>query len=342
MLAQKPKFTLKALFANEYTADYETYVNDQFVSRDGWIDLKSRCELLLGKIENNGIVYGKDGYMFEKYTALHQADYDKNVKYFTEFLKKYPDEHITALLVPNAYQVMPQRIPANLQNIDQGALITDVLTLAQNNGAAAVDPSQALAGLADDGYAYYRTDHHWTTYGAYAAYVEYCKTLGIGCTSLEELADYAWSRDEFYGTYYSKSKAFFAESDSMLGFNMPFSSMTISGQSKDTLNDMSKLDERDKYAAYIWGNNGVTVINSTANKNHVEGKTSRVLLIKDSFGNSFVPFLCASYDEVVVIDLRSADFMLSDLIEEYNFDDILFLYNFSNFATDGNFARLRY
>lgn len=341
-LAKKPQFTFKSLFANEYTANYEKYINDQLIWRDNWIDLKSRGELVLGKIENNGIVYGKDGYMFEKYIKLNQEQYDRNMKFFTEFLQKYPDRNLTTMIVPNAYAIMPERIPAQLQNIDQSALIGQVLGVAASNGSVTVDPSKALAELAQSGYAYYRTDHHWTSYGAYAAYVEYCNAAGVGYVSLEELQDYAWTKDDFYGTYFSKSKAFFATPDSMLGFNVPFSSMTVSGVEKETLNDMSKLEERDKYASYIWGNNGVTVIKSSINKNHADGQTSRVLLIKDSFGNSFAPFLCASYDEVVIVDMRSSDFRLSELVAEYNFDDMLFLYNFSNFATDGNFARLRY
>ena len=58
-LAQKPPFTMKAFLNNEWTQDYEEYINDQFVLRDDWITLKSLCETALLKIENNGIAYGR-------------------------------------------------------------------------------------------------------------------------------------------------------------------------------------------------------------------------------------------------------------------------------------------
>ena len=73
-LAQKPKLTVSSLLAvrtaDKYTQKYETFMNDQFIGRDGWITLKSICESALGKIENNGVVYGRNGYMFDKFTSL--------------------------------------------------------------------------------------------------------------------------------------------------------------------------------------------------------------------------------------------------------------------------------
>lgn len=75
-LAQRPKLTATALLAkdqeNKYTQRFETYLNDQFVGRDGWITLKSVSESALGKIENNGIVYGSDNYLFDRYETVDE------------------------------------------------------------------------------------------------------------------------------------------------------------------------------------------------------------------------------------------------------------------------------
>lgn len=102
------------------------------------------------------------------------------------------------------------------------------------------------------------------------------------------------------------------------------------------------LAQRDKYAAFLYGNNGLTVIPSENNLNHQEGKTSRVLLIKDSYGNCLAPFLTYSYDEVYVVDLRSLPMKLSDLVSQTQFDDIWILYNFTSFQQDKDLARITF
>ena len=105
-LAQKPPFTMKAFLNNEWTQDYEEYINDQFVLRDDWITLKSVCESMLLKIENNGIAYGEDGYMFEKFTTLsgdQRAQYDRNLGYAMTFLNNHQNDNVTFAIIPNAY-----------------------------------------------------------------------------------------------------------------------------------------------------------------------------------------------------------------------------------------------
>ena len=93
VLNQKPSLTLTTLFAKgdkAYNQRYEKYINDQFVLRDEWISLKSKAESLLMKIENNGIAYGKDGYLFEKIVAVDEENLSDNIQYVNEFLEKYP------------------------------------------------------------------------------------------------------------------------------------------------------------------------------------------------------------------------------------------------------------
>ena len=84
------------------------------------------------------------------------------------------------------------------------------------------------------------------------------------------------------------------------------------------------------------------MIKSDNNLRKEEGKTSRILLIKDSYGNSFAPFLTYQYDEVYVVDLRSIPVKMSEFLAENEFDDVLILYNFMNFSSDTNLAKLRY
>ena len=90
----------------------------------------------------------------------------------------------------------------------------------------------------------------------------------------------------------------------------------------------------------MWGNSDLTVVKSENNLNHQEGRTSRVLLIKDSYGNPFAPFLTYSYDEVWMVDLRNLTAPMSEVMARAEFDDVLVMYNFENFAQDSNFTFL--
>ena len=131
-LKQKPAFTLSSLLTNRYTKDYEAYINDQFVGRDSWITLKSVFETALGKTENNGVVYGRDRYVFNKLLrpdlaesrpngagfggdgaddvalpALNRAQLSRNINFLLKFLPAY-DGHVTVAIAPNSYGILPQ------------------------------------------------------------------------------------------------------------------------------------------------------------------------------------------------------------------------------------------
>ena len=143
---------------------------------------------------------------------------------------------------------------------------------------------------------------------------------------------------DFYGTYYSKAKLFNTVPDVIEWFDPAVEQVTIDGEEVNGLHDLQKFEERDKYGAFLRGNNGLTVIKSSAGP----GDGSRILVIKDSYGNSFVPYLLYNYDEVQVVDLRAMAGKMSDLLAENDYDDILLLYSFMNFASDQNIPKLRY
>lgn len=332
-LQQFPKLTLKTLFDNSFTLKYETYINDQFVLRDGWITLKSVAEAGLGKIENNGVVYGKDHYLFEKYKTYDEERFAANLGYLETFAAAYPDLPKTLMLVPSAYEMMPDSVPFGLGNIAQTPLIDSVYERLEQAGFDSVPLESVLDG-AGETQLYYRTDHHWTTEGAWRAYRALCEKLHRPAVSPD-----GFERREqggFYGTHFSKAKLFSAIPDTIVWYEVPVDSVVINGEEKDGLYDLSKLSERDKYAMFLYSNNGVTEIQNAA------APEGSILVLKDSYANSFVPFLTQSYRTVIVVDLRSLGQPLSELIADWTPDRALFLYSFSNFASDANFPKLKY
>lgn len=339
-LAQRPQFHWKAFYNNEFSPEYETYINDQFVLRDQWITFKSVSESLLGKTENNGIMYGKDGFMFQHYT---ESDVDlprieKNTAFVNEFIQMYPELNVTVGIIPNSYMVYPEYVPLGAGQADQTAH-TDRIYAALPESVSKLDFLPILKEQKDS-YIFYRTDHHWTTLGAYYGYSAFCQSKGFEPVSLDSLN--GTLVDGFYGTYFSKTKLHNAVADTITYYDVPVSEVTINGEAKSGLYDLAQFELRDKYAAFLWGNQGITAIKSSNNRNHEEGKTSRIMVVKDSYANSFVPFLTYQYDEVWVVDLRSIPVKMSEFLAEHPFDDVLILYNFMNYASDTNLAKLRY
>ena len=376
-LKQKPAFTLSSLLTNRYTKDYEAYINDQFVGRDSWITLKSVFETALGKTENNGVVYGRDRYVFNKLLrpelaesrpngagfggdgaddvalpALNRAQLSRNINFLLKFLPAY-DGHVTVAIAPNSYGVLPQKLPAALPAVDQRAEIEAIYDAVQGQ-ATTLELFGPLSRAAEEGQqVYYRNDHHWTTDGAYVGYQAYCQSRGIPWATQEELAPYRRETPGFLGTYYNKSKHFNALPDTLVWYDIPVEDVTIDGKHEVLQTDgtmaevtgiyqLEKLEGRDKYAAFLYGNNGITILKTGNNKAHREGEVSRVLLIKDSYGNCFAPFLTYSYDEVWVADLRNMTFKVSEVVAENDFDDVLVLYNLDTFQEDRNFSRITY
>ena len=342
ILSQKPSFSISKLLdkSNPYTSQYESYVNDQFFARDFWIDAKSRIETAIGKIENNGIVYGKDGHMFEKYTSFDTEQTQNNINYLNEFFAMIPDTKITFTIIPSSYQVLSDKMPYGLINVDQSKYISDIYSKISADNVNCFDMLSVLNGHKDENI-YYRTDHHWTSYGAHIAYSALIDNWGLNGVSWDELAPLKKEEPEFYGTYYSKSKKLSAQPDTITYFDIPTTSVEIDSENADGLYDYSKFSERDKYAAFLHGNNGITRIKSDNNKNNTGDTPSKILVIKDSYANCFVPYLTYSFDEVVVVDPRSIRTM-KDLLDNETFDEVLVMYNFMNFTSDNNIARLRW
>ncbi len=337
VLSQSPTLTVSSLLSNEYTLKYETYINDQFFMRDEWITIKSVSEALIGKVENNGIVYGSDDYMFDKYITLDEERVSDNINYVQEFIDKYPTLPMTIALIPNSYEVLSDKLPAGLNNIDQDEYISKIFDGLNGTNVEELSFTEALTAHKDE-YIYYRTDHHWSTLGAYYAYEEYINSKGLTPVSLNELNGNEVLN--FYGTYFSQSKDYNAVSDIITWYDIPITSFEIEGSLKDGLYDFDKFDVTDKYASFIWGNNGLTVIKSENATD--DNQNSKILVIKDSYANSFVPYLTYNFDEVHVIDLRHFVGSMSTYLEQNSFDDILLMYNFKNFAEDINIPKLRY
>ncbi len=334
-LKQRPSITLSGLASGEFAQSYESYLNDQFIGRDAWISLKSRTESLLLKTENNGVVYGRGGRLFEKYTQYPQGQLEKNLAHLHNFLQG--EGSAAVMLVPSAYELYPVTLPKGLKMVDQREKIQEIYN-GFSGQAETIDLYPVLEEAKEEEI-YYRTDHHWTTQGAYLAYVEFCRSQGLTPVKLDALT--AHQVPGFLGTLFSKCKKAGTPGEILTWYELPIGRVTADGVEKPAYLDESALDTRDKYAAFLWGNGGVTVLEADQ-KAERPGGGGKILVIKDSFANCFAPFLTENYDQVWVVDLRSLPVGLTELAAREEFDQVLVLYHFVNFASDTNFYRLGY
>lgn len=375
-LAQKPAFSWSSFVDGSFGSKYVKYINEQFLGRDNWISMKAVADMGLGRIESHGVTYGDDHYLMEKLEIVEDQNYpanagtnivkqtslDRSNGMVSSFLQMY-DQPITFSLVPNSYAILEDEVPTGFPGADQQAYTQQIYrTLSEaDDQLEIVDFSDALSQHKDE-YIYYRTDHHWTTLGAYYAYVAYCEQKGLTPVSLEELEEN--KVEDFYGTFYSKAKRPSQPADTITWYDVDvdeFAFVANLQQDKqlaqlgevvqedglellrvDGMMDQRKFEVRDKYAAFMWGNSGYVKIKSSHNLNHQEGKTSRLLLFKDSYANSMIPYLTYNYDEIIVVDLRYMAKSTKELMQE-EFDDIFVMYNFSTYVSGASdLAKLKF
>lgn len=347
-LAEAPKFTVKNLLSGEFQDDLEDYLRDQICYRDGWITVKTGIQKLCGDTDIGGAYVGKDGYDFEKITPedVDEKQVDRNIQavsdYFDTASQTIDSERLSFLLIPTSGLVMEDKLPKNARLFDQSKYIEQVADAME--GYNFIDVRDELIAHKDE-YIYYRTDHHWTMDGAYIAYEKWCESTGHTYTDREGLEQNVVSED-FRGSLYSKILDADSAYDSIWiyglvgeeAFGADCTVIFDNGEMMTGCYDESKLEEKDQYTYFFGGNYGETHIEGRADR--ISGEERNLLVVKDSFANTFVPLLTRDYDNIYMIDLRYYNGDMKAYLEENNVTDVLVLYNISNFISDRNLYKL--
>lgn len=332
-LAQAPAFSVKTLLNGEWGKAFASYWQDQIALRDGWIDLESAFnQLVLQKVEENGILLGSDHWMFTKQFTVTQdtaAQLQKNLDAVTGFAARYPGR-VTFLLAPSAAVIYPENLPLAAPMIDENAMLDGIFATVAPY-AEVVDLREVYTERRAESL-YFKTDHHWTTNGAFRAYEQFC--LQKGLIPFDRSAHQAEQVTGFYGTHYSATRRWDAVAETITWYPLgnPMTIFQLTGEaqytpvSTETMVNTEKFATRDKYGAFLDGNNGYSVIEG-------DGKGS-ILVVKDSYANSFVPYLTANYAKIGVVDFRSFAYGLDSTIEQEGYDEILIVYNFQTFIAD--------
>ena len=325
-LALPPELTWTTLMDGTFTQKAEDYVADQIVLRDVWMESASLVQRAAGRLEVNDTWLGRDGRYFAKVTpdTFDMQQYEKNLEQVRRFFDANSDRDCRILMVPTPAYMLHDLLPANAP-LFGAAQCYD--TLLASFPRETVDVRAALTADAPD--MYYKTDHHWTSEGALTAYQAWCAAMGH--TPQDWQLETASTT--FQGTLYSKVLLPDSPYDRVtIASDAAIRSMDCDGTVSDSLYDLTALEEKDHYKIFMGGNYAKVDIETGANT----GRS--LLLVKDSFANSFLPFLVKDYDTITVLDLRYYRESVQPLAEEAT--DVLVLYELTNFAADKNLYKL--
>lgn len=328
-LAQIPTVKFDKITSGEFMDEWEDYVSDQFVGRDTYMLIGGKYKYCLGMRDINGVFIGKDGYMLSVMdkNAVDHERVGENIDYINRFLSQCSEneriEGAAFMLVPDAAILLKDKLPKGINIMWEAQLLEGIRGEIDNAKIICLENSM----LQMEEQLYYYTDHHWTGYGAYGAYTEYCKELGL---PLNEVTLSSVNK-EFYGSLYSK--VLFADKMDEVVIDETKADIKITKDGDEgTLYDYTALDKKDKYLLFQGGNYGIV---------EIEGNGEGVLLIlKDSFANSFVPFLTDNYEKIIMLDMRYYTGNVAMLCEKEEVTNVLVLYSISNFVSDENMIKL--
>lgn len=335
MLAAKPKLTWSSLTSGDFMSKTEDYLADQFAGRNLWRSLKVTLNRIGGSKEENDVLIGKEDYLMEKIVSPDQETLKENLDAIGLFARQNQDVPMYILLVPDAANILHERLPAFATVADQNRMFAQVKR-ELGDTMTWLDAAQELNKHSEEKI-YYKTDHHWSSLGAFYVFGAVAEQMNIKMESVSSYASYPVSTS-FNGTLAAKSGCRLhvkeeidiyvpkdGDNDVVVNY--------INEQRKTTsLYDSSKLKTRDQYAVFLGGNTSLVDIKTVSESDR------RLLVIKDSFANNFIPFLTPHFREIVVLDPRYYGGRIDEVMKTYRITDALFLYSGNTFFQDNNIS----
>ena len=307
------------------------------VEQWGGVDAGEGAEVYLSK----AIQIGDSAFTYFGFSEYYSNKYIKLINKFHDAVKDKGVNVIQAsaptavgILVENEYM---EKLKCSPQ--DQ---VVDYINGSLNEGVYGIDTYESLIDHNDE-YLFFRTDHHWTALAAYYVYVDVCEALG---NIPAELSDFeVWDQGKFEGSLYYKCKyTSKLLSDNVIAYNPPgeLSTRILKEDGKsfqwEVLTDMSRSNVGSKYMTFLAGDHPLVTI-----QNDSLPDAPNCVLIKDSFGNCFAPFLTQNYHTVYVVDYRTYRKMgMRSFVDQYDIQDVILMPNLAASQTENVIALLEY
>ena len=318
-----PELTAKRFTSGRYMTEAEEYVSDQIVLRDTWVTLKALGERATGKLENNGIYFAAGDTLIRRIGEPDPVLLADNIETLNAFANQ-TDVPVFFGLIPSAASVWQDRLPAGAPTADEAYWIGEI---DRDTNIPAIDLRSALREHSREAI-YYRTDHHWTSLGAFYGANAVLEAAGLEPLRLSDYEKKTVS-ENFFGTNFSSASAWWTEPDTIETYvKEEGKSVTSNFTGKEEpgrLYASERLDTKNQYAYFLGGNQPLCVIRSQA-------QGPKVLVIRDSYCDCLAPFLSERFGEVHLFDLRYNRLSPADYIREQDIDMVLILYSFETFT----------
>lgn len=335
VLSEAPQIDAAGIADGSVFRSIESYLSDHFPGRELWVGANAYLENAEGRGATEDIVRGTDDWLFTAPVSDDRETLWDNMQAITTFAEKQ-SVPVTMMAVPSAGAVVSDKLPALHLPYPDADLLEEARRIAGNT-LHWVDLYTDFCSAEQPERLYYRTDHHWTTEGAYRAYCLMMEALGQSSVphddfTVEQITD-------FYGTSYSKSGLWLTEPDTLeLWTDSDIQAVTTvydanraDPVTREGMFFREYLEDADKYPVFLSGNHARVHIETNADS----GK--RLLVIKDSYAHALAPFLAEEYSTIDLIDLRYfKQQTISSWLEENPADEILLVYGLSSLAEDKN------
>lgn len=333
-LQQRPSISLSRLLDGKFASEYTKFLSDQFINRDGLIKIKAKFDLMTGKKEINGVYIAKNDYLMEGFKRSDDNSTLSKLSEINKFTNNNTGLKVSMMLVPNKVEIYSNLLPKSNPNDSQKEYVNFVKKNLDSK-IKIVELFDVFEKNKNNIDLYFKTDHHWTTDGAYLAYVEYCKALNLEPIN-ENMLERNLASDSFKGSLYYKNGAEIGFPDELYLYLNKNEDKPVLVKYYDDLKkvpslyDVSKLQGRDPYEVFTGGNHTQIKIRTNIDTRR------KLLVVKDSYANAMLPFLVNNFSEITVVDLRYFTGSLQDVIQNNELTDVLFLNNINTFNTDSS------
>lgn len=334
-LQKMPQISIEGILDGTYMQDLESYVTDRFVFRKPLLVMKSKLEYLMGKKENNGVYICDNDYLIEKPPVLDKTLVEQNLVAI-QMLGNTNQYQITVSVVPPAFEILKEELPNHVYCDTILQLNQMVSNAFASTGIANADATELLRKYKND-YLYFKTDSHLTANGAFVVYHELANTMGITPLRGDDFKISDVSRN-FLGDTYSKAMKT-VPPDVICDFR-PLETprfkvrFPYEGTEADSMYFPAHLEEKDKYPYFLDGNHALAIIESP----HKNGK--QLMIFKDDYANSIVPFLANHYETIYLVDLAQYQDNVVRYMEEKDVQEILVLHGASTFLSQDSIQKL--
>lgn len=327
-----PSWSTEHVLSGQYTKDLNTWFSDQFVCRDQNIHIKYLIQKTFGVKEIQDVFLTKQG-LIEKTAKPNKEQLERNLNAINTFKQNNPELNVGFVTVPNAVSIKKEYLPKYAVTLNQDKQIDNIYSQLDDS-IVKIDLRNILKKHKDE-YLYYKTDHHWTSLASYYAYQDIAKAFNLETTKQSDYTIYPVTTN-FEGTLANKTGSVNIKDEIDIYVPKDKCDYVITDESTNkksrTIYHSDALETKDQYTVFMGGNKALFHINVDNNsKRHL-------LLIKDSYANSLIPFLIPQYASITVVDARYYFEDYTRLIKDDLITDVLFMNNTNTFVQDTSLA----